>query len=104
MKSGGSVHIKTPTKRKKETKLLNLGRTLPGLHNLWQPDTFFANVTKNLHTRYEKIIQGRIRCEKAPQVVGPGPSVMVLQQYSNFHVTCYIFISKMRCFSVGASL
>ena len=67
--------------------------------------TFFANITKNLHTRYEKIILGRIRCVKAPQVVkGPGPSVGVLQQYSNFHVTCNIFISNMRCFSVGASL
>ena len=67
--------------------------------------TFFANITKNLHTRYEKIILGRIRCVKAPQVVkGPGPSVGVLQQYSNFHVTCNIFISNMRCFSIGASL
>ena len=31
--------------------------------------TFVANVTKNLHTRYEKITLGRIRCVKAPQVV-----------------------------------
>ena len=31
---------------------------------------FVANVEKKtLHTRYEKIILGRIRCEKAPQVV-----------------------------------
>ena len=40
MKSGGSVHIKTPTKRKKETKLLNLGRSLAGLHNFWQPGSW----------------------------------------------------------------
>ena len=30
--------------------------------------TFVDNVTKK-HTRYEKIILGQIRCEKAPQVV-----------------------------------
>ena len=31
--------------------------------------TFVANFTTNLYTRYEKIILGRIHCEKAPQVV-----------------------------------
>ena len=31
--------------------------------------TFVANVTKNYHMRYEKMILGQICCEKAPQVV-----------------------------------
>ena len=31
--------------------------------------TFSANVTKKLHTRYEKIILGQISCEKAPLVM-----------------------------------
>ena len=30
--------------------------------------TFVVNVKQTYHTRYEKIILGRIRCEKAPQV------------------------------------
>ena len=37
---------------------------------------FCRNVTKKAyHTRYEKIILGRIRCEKAPQVVPACPEV-----------------------------
>ena len=31
--------------------------------------TFVANVTRTQHTRYEKTILSRIRCEEAPQVV-----------------------------------
>ena len=41
--------------------------------------TFVANVTKKTyHTGYEKIILGRIRCEKAPQVV---PACTIQRQY-----------------------
>ena len=41
-------------------------------HILWQNvkySTFVANVTRTQHTRYEKTILSRIRCEEAPQVV-----------------------------------
>ena len=34
---------------------------------------------KHYHTRYEKIILGRIRCEKAPQVVRAWGNVKVIQ-------------------------
>ena len=54
------------------------------IHFLYQKlshlySTFVANVTKKTyHTGYEKIILGRIRCEKAPQVV---PACTIQRQY-----------------------
>ena len=47
---------------------------------------FVANVTKTEHTRYEEIILGRFRCEKAPQVVRGLLSVKIRKHKSVRHL------------------